>query len=325
MTETKARQRELSQPPGAFGLSLRAALPLLPGASLLPFVPGGGRDVPELELTLTGAALTRERVAAYDEVCGFPLGDTLPGTAPHLLAFPLHMALMTNGSFPFGPVGLVHVSNRIRVLRPLDVSETLDVKVSATPLAPHAKGRTFTLLSEISVRGERVWEEQSTMLRRGGGDAPGSSGEMTGGSHDTPGGDDTSSAGDTSGNSEASAARQLLSEARETAQWRLPEDLGRRYGGVSGDRNPIHMHALSAKLFGFPRAIAHGMWTKAHCLAALAARLPDAYEIEVFFRKPILLPGSVSFAEAGERGRTSFAVRSGGNAKRIHLEGTVTW
>jgi acyl dehydratase len=313
VTVNKTQSRQLSQAPGTLGLSLRAALPLLPGASLLPFVAGGGRELPDLELTLQGVQLQRERLAAYNEVCGFPLSDVLPGTAPHLLAFPLHMALMTSGSFPFGPVGLVHLSNRIRVLRAIDVSEPLDVSVRTTPLSPHPKGRAFTLLSEISIDGELVWEEQSTMLRRGKSDE-----------------DATANARGTSGDGAASAPaergaeREALREATETAQWRLPEGLGRSYAGVSGDRNPIHMHALSAKLFGFPRAIAHGMWTKARCLAALAATLPDAYEVEVSFRKPILLPGSVGFAELSRERRTAFAVRSGGNANRIHLEGTVT-
>ena len=89
-----------------------------------------------------------------------------------------------------------------------------------------------------------------------------------------------------------------------TAHWRVPGDLGRRYAAVSGDRNPIHLHALSAKAFGFPRAIAHGMWTKARCLAAL--RLPDALTAEVRFKQPILLPSTVTFGEADDR----FAVHS---------------
>ncbi len=98
-------------------------------------------------------------------------------------------------------------------------------------------------------------------------------------------------------------------------------DLGRRYGSVSGDRNPIHMHALSARLFGFPQAIAHGMWTKARCLAALEARLPDAYTVAVSFKRPILLPGRVRF-DARDDG--SFTVRSAERPETIHLEGTVT-
>ena len=60
--------------------------------------------------------------------------------------------------------------------------------------------------------------------------------------------------------------------------WRLPGDLGRRYAAVSGDHNPIHLYPLTAKAFGFPRQIAHGMWSKARCVAALdepAARRGD--------------------------------------------------
>ena len=97
-----------------------------------------------------------------------------------------------------------------------------------------------------------------------------------------------------------SAARP--DDAPASAEWRLGGDLGRRYAAVSGDRNPIHMHALTAKPLGFPAAIAHGMWTKARCLAALESRLPDAFAVDVRFRKPILLPARVEFASA-DRGR----------------------
>ena len=38
---------------------------------------------------------------------------------------------------------------------------------------------------------------------------------------------------------------------------------------MSGDVNPIHLHALTARAMGFPRAIAHGMWTYARTLAPL--------------------------------------------------------
>ena len=115
---------------------------------------------------------------------------------------------------------------------------------------------------------------------------------------------------------------ELAADAPASSEWRLEGDLGRRYAAVSGDRNPIHMHALSAKPLGFPAAIAHGMWTKARCLAALESRLPDAFGVEVRFRKPILLPARVEFASAGEGERIGFAVR---DAKRrtAHLDGRL--
>jgi hypothetical protein len=259
------------------GVYLKAAVGALPGAGRLPFVAGGGGAMPDMEL---GQALRAEpdRVADYARVCGFRLRDELPPTYPHVLAFPLHMKLMTDGSFPFSPVGLVHIGNRIEVRRPLRMGEALDLRVRP---AEHELDNAFTLVTEARVNGEVVWRGESTMLRRGGGPVP---------------------------------RRHEEFDGAFVAQWQLPGDLGRRYASVSGDRNPIHMHSLTAKAFGFPRAIAHGMWTKARCLAALEPSLPRAYEVEVEFRKPILLPARVDFERSGER----FAVRDGA---RFHLVG----
>ena len=284
----------------------RAALPLVPGASLLPFVAGRGKEMPPLERSASGVRIDGDALAAYDRVCGFTLRDALPATYLHVRAFPMHMALMTDGRFPFPAVGLVHVSNRIVVHRPALVSEVFDLAVRATPIEPHPKGRTFALVSEARVDGELVWEDVSTMLRRGGGSA------------------DARNGGDEGGGS--GEARQSLHQgdvpvAGAPVTWSLPGDLGRRYASVSGDRNPIHMHALSARLFGFPQAIAHGMWTKARALAALESTLPDAYTVDVSFRKPILLPGRVTF-DARDGG--GFTVRSAKRPETVHLEGTVT-
>ncbi|MBS1869993.1 MAG: hypothetical protein JSS99_10040 [Actinobacteria bacterium] len=270
----------------------RAALPLVPGASLLPFVAGRGKQMPALERRVDGVSVDPAHLADYARVCGFTLRDTLPATYLHMPAFPLHMQLMTDGKFPFPAVGLVHLRNRITVHRPARVSEVFDVVVRTTPIEPHPKGRTFAIVSEARVDGELVWEERSTMLRRGGG-----SGEAASGSAPL-------TDGQTRG---------------APVTWTLPGDLGRRYGSVSGDRNPIHMHALTARAFGFKQAIAHGMWTKARALAALEP-LPDAYTVDVEFKKPIFLPGRVTFA--ADDGR--FVVRSAKNPDITHLEGTVT-
>jgi acyl dehydratase len=290
--------RALDSPPSILPLYARAAAPLIPGASLLPFVPGGGGEIPELELTLDGVRAEPEAVAAYARVCGFALRDHLPPTYPHVLAFPLHMAVMADGSFPFGAVGLVHVENEIVQRRRVRIGEQLSLRVRPTPLRPHARGKTFSLLTEARAGDEVVWESTSTMLRRGSGagERPVAKGEPP-----APEPDDF---------------------AKPSAEWALAGDLGRRYAAVSGDRNPIHMHALTAKLLGFPAAIAHGMWTKARCLAALESRLPDSFTAEAKFRRPILLPGRVEFSSRPTDEGTEFAVR---DAKKHtpHLEGSV--
>jgi acyl dehydratase len=298
--------RTLDSPPSILPLYARAAAPMIPGASLLPFVPGRGSEIPELELELAGVRPDPEKVAAYARACGFALRDHLPPTYPHVLAFPLHMAVMTDGAFPFGAVGLVHVENRIVQHRRIGIGEELAIRVRPTKLEPHPKGRTFSLVTEALVDGEPIWESTSTMLRRG--KSP--TGQAEGVDEPTrQGGLDTS-------------ARRPTEGAAASAEWRLGGDLGRRYAAVSGDRNPIHMHSLSAKALGFPRAIAHGMWTKARCLAALESTLPDAFGVEVRFRKPILLPARVEFASSASDGGTDFAVRDAKHGTP-HLEGRI--
>ncbi len=302
--------RTLESPPSILPLYARAAAPMIPGASLLPFVPGRGKEIPEIELTLPSVRASAEQVAAYSRVCGFALRDKLPPTYPHVLAFPLHMAVMADGHFPFGAVGLVHVENGITQKRPIGIGEELTITVKPTKLVPHPKGRTFSLQTKVKSGNRIVWESTSTMLRRGGGGDP--------------------NAADRFGKSELHqlippADRQVDAVREEevaNAEWKLGGDLGRRYAAVSGDRNPIHMHSLTAKPLGFPRAIAHGMWTKARCLAAIESRLPDAFTVDVRFRKPILLPGRVEFASASEGDEIEFAVR---DAKRgtPHLDGRM--
>ncbi len=294
--------RSLDGPPRILPLYARAAAPMIPGASRLPFLPGGGGEIPEIELTLDGVRPDAEAVAAYDRVCGFPLRDQLPPTYPHVLAFPLHMAVMADGGFPFGAVGLVHLENRIVQRRPIEVGEELTLAVRPTALQGHPKGRTFSLITEARAGEELVWESESTMLRR-----------QSGGSEEGT----KKSYGDRTPDSGTPAV-----EPEPSAEWKLGGDLGRRYAAVSGDRNPIHMHSLAAKPLGFPAAIAHGMWTKARCLAALEPRLPDTFTAEVAFRRPILLPGRVEFGSRAAGERTDFFVR---DAKKHtpHLEGSV--
>jgi acyl dehydratase len=291
MSKTKA----LDSSPATLPLFVRAGLGAIPGTGKLPFLAGGGGPVPELELELADVAVDTDRLAEYAKVCGFRLRDAQPATYPHVLAFPLHMRLLTDPAFPFPAIGMVHIANRITQRRPIALREHLGLRVRATQPEPHPKGRTFKLITEARVGDELVWEGESTNLRRGGGDEA------------------------------AAAPKEPAADPaglRDEAQWSLPGDLGRRYAGVAGDRNPIHLYGITAKAFGFPRQIAHGMWTKARCLAQLDSRLPDPFAVEVAFKRPILLPSKVKFATAADDGRIDFGVRSAKD-DTPHLTGSV--
>lgn len=271
---------ELATAPNLTALFAKAAL-----ASVRPARRNSA--LPDATLARSGVRVDRDQLAAYDRVCGFRLSDELPVTFPHLLAFGLQVALMTDDAFPFPMIGLVHVANRITTTRPLRADEPLVVRVRAGDLRPHERGTQFDMVSEVSADGECVWTEVSTYLRRGG----------EGGHGD----------------------RQAEASPEPTAVWRVPGDIGRRYAEVSGDHNPIHLHPLTARLLGFRRAIAHGMWSMSRCLAFFEGRLPAAYTVDVRFKLPILLPATVALTATDER----FDLRDRRTGKP-HLSGVIT-
>ena len=287
--------RELDSQPSMRVLYPKAGLGAARGLlGRLPGVGGGEPALPDVELRLAGVAIDRDHLADYDRVCRFRLRDALPPTYPHILAFPLSMELMTSGDFPFPVIGMVHVRNRIRQLRPIDARERLDLRVWTEDLRPHDKGLQFDMRAEVTSGGEVVWRSWSTYLRRGGGN----------------------------GSAKGRSEEERPEPPRPQGQWKLPGDIGRAYAGVSGDSNPIHMHPLTARLFGMPRPIAHGMWMKARCLAALEGHLPDALEADVSFKLPVYIPGAVSFASWPDGAGRGFALHDAKNEKP-HLTGSA--
>lgn len=282
--------REITAPTPIATLYSRAVLGALTGKK--------GKALPDLELVRRNVSIDRAHLATYNRVCGFNQRETLPVTYPFVLAFPLHMDIMTDPAFPFAAMGLVHIQNSIRQHRPVAASEVLDIQVKTANLRPHDKGVQFDILSTVTSANEVVWESVSTMLRRQGG------GE--GAAKTTP------------------AVKTTTLAAVPNVQWVVPADTGRRYGAASGDRNPIHMYAFTAKLFGFPRAIAHGMWSKARCMAALDGRLPDAYSVDVHFKLPVLLPARVGFRSDQQKdGGYTFSI-SDAKSGKPHLSGAIS-
>ena len=228
---------------------------------------GRASQLPALRLVRPAAPLEPAAIERYARVCGFIPEHGVPLTFPHLLAFPLHLLMLTDPAFPWPALGLVHLANHVRMRRPLAYNEVLRVEVEFGALLRHDKGQAFVLHTRLYRRGEAVWDGDSVYLKRGV----------------APLGDPL-------------AALETERDAlQRVARWQLPAQLGRDYAHVSGDYNPIHLTTLSAKAFGFPRAIAHGMWTLARATAALQP--PKAFAealISAEFKLPMLLPSDAS-------------------------------
>jgi acyl dehydratase len=259
---------------------------------------GRPAQLPALRLVRPAVALDAGPAWRYARVCGFIPEHGVPLTYPHLLAFPLHLLMLTDPAFPWPAVGLLHLANHVRLRRPLAYKDVLRIEVEFGALLRHDKGQAFLLHTRIYRRGEAVWDGDSVYLKRG---VAASSVPLD----------------------------PLVVDAaalQRIARWQLAPQLGRDYASVSGDYNPIHMSALSAKAFGFPRAIAHGMWTLARAASSLQPPKPLAEAtLSAEFKLPMLLPGEATLWSASssliER---DIEVRDIAGEKP-HLRGRMQW
>ena len=252
-------------------------VPSFPAVYAAALTPRRGRGasrrdpvLPEVTYRVRSVRIDAERAASFDHLMGGPATELVHPGVLHVLTFPVSLALMARGDFPFPLLGLVHLRNQVLQHRPVRVGEKVDVECRVRDLQPHRKGRTFEAVSTILSRdAEIIATDVSTYLAKGDG-----SGEDPAGSA-------------------SRSRRRSFEPPRPTGRWKLAADLGRRYAEISGDVNPIHMSGLSAKAFGFPRAIAHGMYSASRAFTESRVDLSRPLRWDVSFDAPVTLPGTV--------------------------------
>lgn len=254
------------------------------GAALPGFLWGGGDRLPQGSLRLEGVDFSEHRIRDYRRVCGE--GPGLPPAMLHLPGFPLALQMMTARDFPMPALGMVHIENSIEVLTHLDTSDEYDITVELANPRTHRKGAQFDAVTTATRDDVVVWREVSTYLSRGTrlADAP-----------------------------EAAPQREWPAASADAEQIVIdvPGDIGRRYAAVSGDRNPIHLHGLAARMFGFRTAIAHGMWSLARCLSEVESELPERYTVVAGFFKPVFLPAQTTLSIDRGAGQWSLLLSTG--------------
>lgn len=247
---------------------LPSPLALYVRAALTARKPARAQPMPPLVFERHNVPLVTGDIARYAALTGFTPAHGVPPTWPHLLAFGLHMLLMTDRRFPFAMLGMVHLANHNRQFARLQPGDRLDLRVQCGAVWAHDKGQVFTVLTTAHRDGQPVWMGESLYLRTGVRQPLGAPYQ-----------------------SELRADDTLV----QTETLPLPANLGRQYARISGDWNPIHLWGATARLFGFPRAIIHGMWSFARALAAvLPADAPSNLDMRVEFKTPLLLPGQTT-------------------------------
>ena len=242
-------------------------------------------ELPDDVYRVERVRLDAERSARFDHLMGANAADYVHPGLLHVQAFPVALSLMAQPRFPTPLLGLVHVKNQMLVHRPIGVNELVDVECRVQNLRPHRRGRTFEAVATFASGGEIIATDVSTYLARGN---RGSGAEADAKRQEAP-------------------ARAEFRPPRPSARWKLGADAGRRYAAVSGDTNPIHMSAVSAKLFGFNRAIAHGMYTASRAFSECLPDLSRPLRWDVEFAAPVMIPGTVwvAYDEQTDR-RTEF-------------------
>ena len=248
-----------------------------------------GQTVPAIGAEWVGAK--SDTLQAYKDICGFT-APGMPITWPQVLAAPVHIQMLASKEFPMPAMGIVHVSQHITQHTALDDDAVLDISCNFEGQRQAKRGVELDLKTTATLDGEVAWEANTVFL------------SMAAKGHGKP----------------VKAEPVVPDKVERSAVWRVPEDLGRRYGVIAGDRNPIHQYAWSAKLFGFKKAIIHGMWTMARCCAELDQ---DLSSVETWFKRPVFMPSEVAF-ESGPLGEELAFRLSSPKSGKLHLYGKAT-
>ena len=224
--------------------------------------------LPITELSVDNVLMDSQKIDFFHQIVDWQGGEASVHTCfIHTLAFPLQLALISTPDFPFALLGLVHIDNKIRQYRPIKATEKLRFVCRLGDLTVHRKGWLFGIVVECFSGNECVWKSTSTNLYRAN---HGLDGEVKG------------------------FGGKLESKQTRRFNWLLSESLGRQYAKASGDYNPIHLTKWTAKLLGFKRHIAHGMWTKSKCISQLQQYKPslfdEMFEVDCHFKQPLYLP-----------------------------------
>ena len=241
------------------------------------------------------------RYKKYCELAGWQQDDSMHPLYWQVRSLPLQLKLISSPQSPFAMLGLVHISNRVTDYTQCRPDIPCELIVRFGQVFQHRRGYAFEVVVTASQRGKPVYAAVGTYLARTGHSATGlpawEERDMT-----------------------------LPDDTSELTPIQACGGLIRRYARVSGDYNPIHLSQVTAKLFGFKRAIAHGMWTAARVISDLqASHQLNGQEIDIQFKRPLFLPGKAKAVVGQTSENTCFSVLSEGAASEptVYMYGTL--
>jgi hypothetical protein len=248
--------------------TMPSAFAVLAKAGTTIFRKGKG-ELPSDILVIENCKFSEKHIASYNKICYFKDLSYIPATYPYIYTFPLQMELMGMPNVPYPLPGMVHLANSIQLHKVLNIQKSYTVYCHFGDYIHHEKGQAFEIKTKLFEGNELVWECTSIYLYINGKEGKGN----------------------------AIKWEESLPVTNNMKQsWHLDYTMGMRYAAVNKDVNPIHLFPLSAKLFGMPRHIMHGMWSVGRTLAFHSERENlEKLTINVHFKTPIYLPADIIY------------------------------
>ncbi len=245
-----------------------------------PFLPNSIADdavVNKTTIFLKNYVPDKQLIADYRKVCSFDenRADIIPISCIQTIFIGLLGRFITSSFFPINPLGLIHIFQSFKQTRPVNTDEILDLSCTLESIKKTEKGIETAFDLKAVSRNELVWQGVSVFLTK-----------------------KNIHTGKKEKKIKPGKKERILSPVETIS---VPSDTGRKYAGVSGDYNPYHLYSGLAKIFGFKRSIAHGMWSLARVIASIDRRygIDNAAYIEASFKLPVFIPAKINLGYEG--------------------------
>ena len=261
-----------------------------------------------------------ERLALLYEVAD---SEYAPPVLLHNAVFPATLEVLTAPALPTGAMGLVHESSRWALVTPVTLGSELEITARLSGFIVDDDGAARVLITAVVMCDEQVSYVEEAAYVAAKTELPAVSlVDDVVGSLDVR--VNLPAVPDLRGDLGVNAKGSLeIGGTAATAVLELPGSAGRSWARLSGDINPIHMSGLTAKAFGFAKAIIHGAALEGWAQVRLGVDGSQPYSGATRFRAPVLLPASLELVQLGDGNIAIVEQKSGRDLAHLVLAPTT--
>ncbi len=246
----------------------------------------------------------------------------VPPSLLHALCFPSTLDLLTDPRLPVQPLGVVVTDLRWTLLRPVHPRELLELTAQVSRLSRNEAGVSFTVECILRRDGRICYREQTRYLDKGRGGttqfvSADDSATLMAGAFGTDVGWLPLAPNHRDAFGVNAAGRLDIGQNVALATMRATPRQARGWADFSGDANPIHLSAATARLFGYKKVVLHGAAIDAWAAHSVGITGEQPCGGATSFRAPALLPSQLELIDMG--GQNYAVVEKTSGRDLVHL------